>query len=54
MFDPNEAVEELREAYNGVQDGTLTLEQAELLIVLFDDLDTHLMNGGELPDDWNL
>lgn len=52
-MDPNAALQELREAYNEVQDGTLTIEDAERFVVLFDGLDNWLSEGGFLPSDWD-
>lgn len=51
-MDVDAIVTELREAYNEVQDGALTIDRAEQLISEFDSLDTWLTGGGELPATW--
>lgn len=51
-MDPNEVLEELRMYYNSFQDGTLTVEDAENMAVLFDNLDNWIIMGGFLPDEW--
>jgi len=54
-MDPDATLTELRELYNDLQDGTLgdaTNDVIEQFIILFDDLDNWLMNGGYLPRAW--
>jgi len=52
-MDPDAALQELREMYNEVQDGGLTIEAAEYAICLFDSLDNWIISGGFLPKEWS-
>lgn len=51
-MDPNEALEEIRDAISALRDGEDPFEMADRIASHFEELDEWLCRGKTLPEDW--